>query len=120
MPPASPSASSHEVTPVRTYAGVLIALLALTAATAGASYLRLAHGALAVALLIAVTKASLVLSFFMHLKWDAHVLRAVLSLALLLALVFLGLSALDWAYRDAGVERARPAQSVRLAARGVQ
>jgi cytochrome c oxidase subunit 4 len=109
---------SHAST--RTYVGVLVALLVLTGATAGVSYLHLKHGSLPVAMLIAVTKASLVLGWFMHLKWDSRVLRAVLSLALFLVALFLGLTALDWGPRDGGIERAHAASSSRLAARGVR
>jgi cytochrome c oxidase subunit 4 len=117
--PGSHGESHHEPT-TRAYLGVLFALLLLTAATAGVSYLRLKHGSLAVALLIAVTKASLVLSWFMHLKWDVRLLRGVLSLALFLVAVFLGLSAVDWGPRDSGIERAHAASSSALATRGVR
>jgi cytochrome c oxidase subunit 4 len=87
-----------------TYVRALAALLILTAATAGVSFLRLAHGALAVALLIAALKAGVVGAVFMHLRHDSPILRAIPALALLLAAILLGLSALDWFTRDVGSE----------------
>jgi cytochrome c oxidase subunit 4 len=58
-------AHSHAV---RTYVGVFIALLVLTGATVGVSYVDLGPLSTVVALSIAVTKALLVLLFFMHLR----------------------------------------------------
>ena len=71
------------VHPTKMYAGILGALLVLTVATVGVSYVdvdgllalgRPVEGVgawnLAIALLIATMKASLVLVFFMHLKDD--------------------------------------------------
>jgi cytochrome c oxidase subunit 4 len=54
------------------YAGILLALLILTAVTVGASYVHFGSGManVIIALLIATTKASLVGLFFMHLAHD--------------------------------------------------
>ena len=55
-------------THIRIYLGVFAALAVLTGVTVGVSYLHLAEGAaVALALVIAITKASLVALFFMHL-----------------------------------------------------
>jgi cytochrome c oxidase subunit 4 len=101
--------TTPRVAPVSHYALALAALLILTAVTAGVSSLRLAHGALAVALAIAALKAGVVAAVFMHLRHDAATLRAVPVLALFLAALLFGLSALDWAPRDAG---GRPATQI--------
>jgi cytochrome c oxidase subunit 4 len=108
------------VMPVRHYAIVLAALLVLTGLTAGVSYLHLKHGSVVIALLIAAAKASLVIAVFMHLRKDAPGLRAVLALALFLAAVFFGLSALDWVPRDGDFESLPAQSSVALHARGLQ
>lgn len=108
------------VTPVRSYALVLAALLVLTGLTAGVSFLHLKHGSMIVALLIAVAKASLVVAIFMHLHKDARVLRAVLALALFLVAVLFGLSALDWSPRDGDFEHLPAQSSVALQARGLK
>jgi len=55
-------------THIRIYLGVFAALAVLTVVTVGVSYLHLSEGAaVALALVIAITKASLVALYFMHL-----------------------------------------------------
>jgi cytochrome c oxidase subunit 4 len=77
---------------VRGYMVVFIALIALTAVTVGVSYLHLeVHSAVAVALVIACFKASLVMLFFMHLISERQVIFVILAftVAFFLALMFL-------------------------------
>jgi len=52
------------------YIAVFAALICLTLLTVGQSYVDLGRLNLAVVVLIATTKAALVVSFFMHLRWD--------------------------------------------------
>jgi cytochrome c oxidase subunit IV len=52
------------------YAAVFGALLVLTGLTVGQSYVDLGRLNLVVVILIASMKASLVVAFFMHLRWD--------------------------------------------------
>jgi cytochrome c oxidase subunit 4 len=52
------------------YTAVFLALIALTVLTVGQSYVDLGRMNLIVVILIATTKASLVVSFFMHLRYD--------------------------------------------------
>src|ERR1700761_7349721 len=52
------------------YAVIFGALICLTVLTVGQSYVDLGRLNLIVVLLIATTKASLVVSFFMHLRYD--------------------------------------------------
>src|ERR1700754_198835 len=52
------------------YIGVFLALIALTVLTVAQSYVDLGSLNLLVVILIATTKASLVVSFFMHLRYD--------------------------------------------------
>lgn len=56
--------------------GVLAALLALTAVTVLVSGIDLGVLNIWVSLLVAATKASLVLLFFMHLKYETAMLKA--------------------------------------------
>ena len=70
-----PAAHAHgdvhdHVVPIRTYVFVFLALLVGTGLTVGASYVDLGIWNTPVAMLIAVTKASLVVFFFMHLKYS--------------------------------------------------
>jgi cytochrome c oxidase subunit 4 len=52
------------------YAAIFAALIVLTVLTVGQSYVDLGSMNLIVVILIATTKASLVVSFFMHLRYD--------------------------------------------------
>ena len=53
------------------YVAIFLALIALTVLTVGQSYVDLGRLNLIVVILIATTKASLVVSFFMHLRYDS-------------------------------------------------
>jgi cytochrome c oxidase subunit 4 len=99
------------------YVLTLGALLVLTAATVAFAQIDLGRWALAVALAIALTKAVVVALFFMHLRWDAPVLRAAVSLALLLMACCYGLSFLDWGFRPQPSQAGTTLQSSALAAR---
>ena len=52
------------------YGLIFMALVALTVLTVGQSYVDLGKANLVVVIIIASMKASLVVSFFMHLRWD--------------------------------------------------
>ena len=64
------TAHSHPVTSPKVYAGVLVALLALTAVTVTAAGIDFGPYNTVIALVIATMKASLVALFFMHLRHD--------------------------------------------------
>jgi cytochrome c oxidase subunit 4 len=83
------------VTSIKLLVNVLAALLVLTVVTVAVSYVDLGPLNLAVAMLIACVKASLVVLFFMHLLWDKP-FNAVLFLSTLLFLaLFIGFCVLD-------------------------
>jgi cytochrome c oxidase subunit 4 len=69
-PHADPHAQPDHIVPLGTYILVFLALLVGTGVTVGASYVDLGIWNTPVAMLIAVTKASLVVFFFMHLKYS--------------------------------------------------
>jgi cytochrome c oxidase subunit 4 len=80
---------------VRVYVTVFVALMALTLVTVAVSTLHLSvAGAIAVALLIATVKASLVASYFMHLISEKKVIYGTLILTAIFfaALMFLPVS----------------------------
>jgi cytochrome c oxidase subunit 4 len=89
---------AHPV-PVRLYVAVWAGLVALTGITVGAAYLDLKHVSTLVAVGIAVVKSSLVLLYFMHLRWDRPVFRYMLLAAILAFGIFFALSFLDYANR---------------------
>jgi len=80
---------------VRVYITVFVALMALTIVTVAVSTLHLSVvGAVSVALVIAVIKASLVAGYFMHLISEKRVIYATLVLTgmFFLVLMFLPVS----------------------------
>jgi cytochrome c oxidase subunit 4 len=80
---------------VRTYIIVFATLLVLTFVTVAVSYLHLSVGpAVAVALVVASFKASLVALFFMHLISERQVILMILGLTVAFAVVLLVLPAI--------------------------
>ena len=75
---------------VRAYKIVFFALLALTGLTVMVSYLHVeVHLAIMIALAIAITKASLVALFFMHLISERQVIYLIMGLTIAFAVVLL-------------------------------
>lgn len=64
------SSHQHHIIPFNIYIRVLIALLFLTVLTVVAAQIDFGEWNVVIAILIATVKASLVLSFFMHLRYD--------------------------------------------------
>ncbi len=81
--------------PIRTLLLVLATLLVLTWVTVAATWLDLGPYNLWLAIGIATAKATLVLLFFMHLKYDAPVNAIVFVVALVFLALFVGLALLD-------------------------
>lgn len=77
----------------KTLLGVLLLLFGLTAITVLVSRIDLGAMNIWVALLVAATKSSLVLMFFMHLKYESNLLRrsfaiTIFTLAIVIAFLF--------------------------------
>lgn len=71
------------------------ALVVLTGVTVGVSYVNFGEMNLVVALAIAVVKASLVVLYFMHLRWDKPFNSIVFIGCLIFVALFISLSMLD-------------------------
>jgi cytochrome c oxidase subunit 4 len=80
----------------KTYLNVLAALAVGTAATVGASLIHFGHwGNIIVGLLIATIKASLVVMFFMHLKYEQRWWAGIVLFPLLLVVIIIGSNLAD-------------------------
>lgn len=92
---------SEHVLPIRVYLLTFLALMALMVLTAFLSTVPMGHDVNTfIALLIAAVKATLVLLFFMHLKYESYVLSTVVFVAgLFWLLIFFGLTIIDYASR---------------------
>jgi cytochrome c oxidase subunit IV len=87
------------VTPYRTYAWVLIGLMSLTFLTITVTWIDLSSITVLVAMLIASVKAYIVLSRFMHLKFESSLFRAFVIMVLAIyGLVIIGTFA-DYLFR---------------------
>src|SRR5512138_424862 len=90
----------HPIVRYRVFVTVWLLLLACTAATVAASRLGPGGGAaVAASLLIATAKASLVLFFFMHIRWEPRFIRVMLLVALAALSVMLTLTFTDVWFR---------------------
>jgi len=83
----------------RTYVFIWIALLALTAITITVAGMHLGRFSILTALVIASIKASFVLWFFMHLKYEKPLFKYMLLVPIATLTVIIGLTFLDIWYR---------------------
>ena len=93
----------HVIVPKRTYYAIFALLMALTAVTVGVAFVDLGLMNPVVALSIAVLKASLVVLFFMHLKYGSRMVwvaggAAIFWLGILLVLILSDYATRGWAW----------------------
>jgi len=84
----------HHVVPVKVYVGIFLALCALTGVTVVVTGYDFGPLNLVVALGVAITKASLVVLYFMHARYSPKLTGVVIasSIAFFVILVFLTLT----------------------------
>ena len=90
--------SEHVVSP-RVYVAVFVALMVLTAATVFAATVDLGTWNTPVALVIAVTKAALVVLFFMHVRYSSRLVGLAIGASLLWLLLLMAGVAADFVSR---------------------
>jgi cytochrome c oxidase subunit 4 len=87
---------SEHIVPVKTYIGIFVALLCLTALTTGAAFIDLgAELNTVVALAIAVAKALLVILFFMHVKYSSGLTKIVIVAGFFFLAILVSLTLAD-------------------------
>lgn len=91
--------SSTHVLPLRIYFGVFLALLVLTGTTVGVAFVDLGPLNNVVALGIAVLKASLVILFFMHVRYATRLTGLVIVSGIFWLAIMVGLTLADYATR---------------------
>lgn len=89
----------HEPAGYGLYFITWFALLILTAITVTAAGFNFGSLSVAVALAIATVKASVVLAWFMHLKYEGRIFHVMLWLTLLTLAIFIGLTFTDVLFR---------------------
>ena len=90
---------SGHVLPARTYYAVFFALLLLTAVTTAVAYFDLGPLNTIVALAIAVTKGTLVVLYFMHVKFSPRLIGIMVVAGIFWLLVLFTLSMGDYMTR---------------------
>lgn len=90
---------THHIVSIATQLKVWIALIFLTWLTVTVAYVDFKDLAVFVALSIAVVKSTIVLTYFMHLKFDSKILTVFLVLVIVIFGIFIGLTFLDYALR---------------------
>lgn len=91
---------SGHISPVSLYITIFASLMVLTGVTVGAAYVDLGAFNFAVAMLIAGFKASLVVWYFMHVKYQSHLTKLVVATGLFFLAILLGMSLIDYTSRD--------------------
>jgi cytochrome c oxidase subunit 4 len=89
---------SH-VSPKSTYYGIFGALMALTAITVAVAFVDIGILNFPVALAIAVTKATLVILFFMHVKYSSKLTKMFVGMAFFFLVVLFTLTLTDYLSR---------------------
>jgi cytochrome c oxidase subunit IV len=90
---------SEHIVPVPVYIAVFLALMVLTALTVFAALMDLGLWNTPVALLIAVTKAVLVVLFFMHVKYSSRLVSLAVAASVLWLLLLIAGVAADYLSR---------------------
>ena len=93
------SEEKHHAVSYKTYLYVLLALLVLTFASIGITSIELGEYTVAGALLFACVKTFLVLTYFMHLKYDKPYIKVMVGFVFSIFFVVIIITFLDYLYR---------------------
>ena len=100
-------------TPVSLLAGILTILMVLTIVTVAVTKIDLGgQGNLIVAMIIATVKAALVVTYFMHLRWDKKFHLILFLTSVLFLILFMSISLTDRSEYEKDVEAFQRAQSL--------
>ncbi len=100
--PSEPTHTPLRIVSPKTYLIIGVILLCLTAATTAISYVELGVFNAVVAIAIAVLKASLVVLFFMHIKYSSKLMKLTVCSGLFTFLVLITLTMSDYVSRAWG------------------
>jgi cytochrome c oxidase subunit IV len=89
---------SH-IASVKSYVLIFATLMVLTAITVAVAYVNLGQFNKVVALSIASVKATLVILYFMHVKYSSRLTKLVVVLGFFFLFILLGLTMADYATR---------------------
>ena len=87
------------VSPIKTYVAIFGSLMVFTAITVAVAFLDLGALNFPVAISIAIVKATLVILFFMHLKYSSKLTKLICGSAFFFLIVLFGLTMSDYLSR---------------------
>ena len=90
---------SGHIAPKSMYYGIFLALMVLTIVTYAVTFVNLGEFNLAVAMIIAITKASLVILFFMHVYWSPKIIKVSVGMSFFFLLIMLMMVMSDYLSR---------------------
>ena len=90
---------SGHITPIRIYIAIFITLMVLTAVTVAVAYVNLGGWNKVVALSIASFKATLVVLYFMHVKYASRLTKVIVVCGLFFLMILLSLTMTDYGSR---------------------
>jgi cytochrome c oxidase subunit IV len=90
---------SGHVSPKSTYYGIFGALMVLTAITVAAAFTPLGAFNFPVAISIAILKATLVVLFFMHVKYSSRLTKMIVAMSVFFLMILFGLTLTDYLSR---------------------
>jgi cytochrome c oxidase subunit 4 len=99
---SEPKEHAHHIVSPKVYVAILFALLVGTATTVWASYIDLGIFNPIIALAIACTKATLVVLFFMHVKYSTKLTKLTIFCGGFLFLTLIGMTLADYITRAWG------------------
>lgn len=90
---------SGHISPASTYVTIFLTLMAMTGITVGVAFINLGALNFAVAISIAIFKATLVILFFMHAKYSSSLTKLVIGTGFFFLVVLFTLTLTDYASR---------------------
>ena len=91
--------SAVHVLPLRIYLSVFVALLVLTGTTVGVAFIDMGPFNNVVAMAIALLKATLVILFFMHVRYSSRMTALTIVSGIFFLSLMVGLTMVDYATR---------------------
>jgi cytochrome c oxidase subunit 4 len=91
--------SSVHVSPLKVYFAIFGALMVLSVITVGAAFLNLGQFNSVVALAIASVKATLVILYFMHVKYSSRLTKLTVVVSLFFVVILFAETMMDYATR---------------------
>ena len=88
------------VSPLKVYIGIFVILMVLTAVTVAVAYVNLGQMNKVVALGIASFKATLVVLYFMHVKYASRMTKLIVVTGFFFLAILLGMTMIDYGSRQ--------------------